>query len=71
MIARKIVSSVGKQLTRNLTRIVGRPKLPGSRGRGFPEFLKGPSQNFPCILRAEEYGVNESTPLEQCAKAVR
>ena len=59
------------QFTRTLVKIANRPKLPGSRGTGFPEFLKGHRENCPHKILAQDYGINENTSPEHCAKAIR
>ena len=72
ILARKLMRDLQyRQFTRNLVKIANRPKLPGSRGIGFPEFLKGYRENCPHKILAQDYGINENTSPEHCAKAIR
>ena len=71
MNAKHIIGGVIKQCRRTLVKIAGRPKLPGSRGEGFPAYLKEASTNYPHRILAQDYGVKADTSPEDCAKAVR
>ena len=71
MHSRKLISWITKTNTRSLAKLAGRPKLPGSHGKGFPTFLNEASNTFPFKIRAQDHGVDEDTSPEKCADAVR
>ena len=71
MHSRQLINWITKTNTRSLAKLAGRPKLPGSNGKGFPALLNEPPNTFPYKIRAQDHGVNEDTSPEKCADAVR
>lgn len=58
-------------ITRQYVQLAGRTSLPGSHGKGFPKFLNGPRENYPHIIYAKDFGIDDKTSAEDCAVALK
>ena len=70
MHCQKLFRWIAKNNTRELSKLAGRPKLPGSNGKGFPVYLNEPTETRPYRIQAQDCNVNNDTSPEECAQAV-